>query len=61
MIHDSTFAREELAHIRAMERAEFARRHPEWAEVKQDFRALGWGETAAGELAEIHIELKERA
>lgn len=43
--------------------AEFARHHPEYQardeleQARDDFRRHGWGETAAGELAELHVEL----
>ncbi len=44
---------------RRQDMQDFLRRHPEWLEFRAEAQRLGWGETAAGELADIHVRLKE--
>lgn len=39
----------------------FLRRHPEWLEFNTEAQRLGWGPTAAGELADINMRLKDGA
>lgn len=45
---------------RRAELREFARRHPEWAEFNAGAVATGWDPQAAAEMADIHMQMKER-